>query len=381
MEHTEAARRRFAEQFGYPPTHAAIAPGRVNLMGDHTDYAGGFALPCAIDLYTVAVAAARPDADASRIVSGLGDGNILLLPTAPGAQPEGDWGDYLRGVQSGFLQRGLPGPALDVAIDGNLPIGAGLSSSAALELCFASLLEEFGGVALKLSEKALLCQQAENEFAGMPCGILDQFAITFAEAGHAMLLDCASQEVTQTPMVGGAVLVIINSGVSHDLVDGEYARRRSEVTQASDLLGRPLRGATDADMQTLADPLLRRRARHVVTENRRVHSFAEALGAGDWARAGILMQESHRSLAQDFEVSCKELDWLAGHAVKRGAYGARMTGGGFGGSVVCLCEAARVPELQQMVDEDYRAATGCAGELRVVRAVDGVRCQQLATGD
>jgi galactokinase len=361
---------RFRDTYGRAAEFAAVAPGRVNLIGDHTDYAGGLALPCAIDLYTVAVAAAREPGAATRVLSDA-SATALELPAAPDAQRVGDWGDYLRGVRWGFARAGIAHPALDVLLLSNVPLGAGLSSSAALELAFASLLETAAGQQLAPHDRALLCQRAERDFAGVPCGILDQFAITFAEAAHAMLLDCRAQEVTQTALPDSAALLLIDSRVSHDLADGEYAKRRAQVEAAERALPSALRDCSAADAESLEDPLLRARARHVTTENERVKRFAAALAAGDREHAGQLMLESHRSLAEDFAVSCAELDWLVATAMEAGAFGARMTGGGFGGSVICLCAPEQIAAIRARVDSDYPSVFGRDAELREVRPVAG----------
>lgn len=370
-ELVSAAADDFVAAFDRSPTLAAMAPGRVNLMGDHTDYAGGLAMPCAVDMYTVAVAAPREDrGQETRLVSSQPHCAALTLPSQPETSPRGDWGDYLRGVRLGFDRLGAAAPAMDIALAGDLPLGAGLSSSASLELCYASLLEVAIGMTLNPRDKALLCQRAEHEFAGVPCGVLDQFAITFARAGHAMVLDCRSLEVQQIPLSRNVAWVIIDSRVTHDLADGEYARRREEVSAAATFLGVSLREASPGQLSAL-EPGLRARARHIVSENSRVTGFSEALGCGDWRTAGTLMLESHRSLAEDFAVSCAELDWLVARALDNGAFGARMTGGGFGGSVVCLCPEEAIGALREMAERDYAQAFGHGAVVRVIRPVDG----------
>lgn len=368
----------FFAAYGYRPSLAARAPGRVNLIGDHTDYADGLAMPCAIDLYTVAVAAPRGEASArTRVVSTQPGAAPLVLPYAAQPAPLGDWGDYLRGVRQGVARTGVALPALDIAVAGNLPVGAGLSSSASLELCFLRLLECAAGLSLPPREGALLCQRAEHEFAGVPCGVLDQFSITFAQAGHAMVLDCRSLEITQTPLGEGAALMLIDSRVSHALSDGGYAGRRAEVSAAAELLGGSLRDAAMVDLGAIADRTLRSRARHVLSETLRVPAFARALAQAQWEQAGRLMLDSHASLRDDFEVSCDELDELVLLALSAGAYGARMTGGGFGGSVVVLAPAEAADALAESVSREYRAAFGRDCTVRAVRAVDGARSWHL----
>jgi galactokinase len=343
------------ERCGVRPDWIAVAPGRVNLIGDHTDYSGGLALPMAIDRYTVSLAAARSDGSDSHRVYSAQQGEVRLA-SHHATPPGGDWSDYLRGVLAGYLARGIVAPAMDIVIGGNLPIGAGLSSSASLELCFATLLETATDQRLAALERALLCQQAEHRYAGVPCGELDQFAISFAEAGSAMLLDCRSREMTPVALPTGIAIAIVDSGVSHALGDGGYAQRRREVETAEALLGKSLRDCTASDVKAIEDPHVAARARHVISENRRVEAFANAIGEGNLQAAGELMYSSHESLARDFCVSCDELDTLVDAAKAAGAIGARMTGGGFGGSMVCLVDEKNTGHFADTISEHYRRA-------------------------
>lgn len=338
----------FKMRSGVHATWAAKAPGRVNLMGDHTDYSQGFALPMGIDLYTTAVAAPRHDGrSVVRVFSTHAGEAVLQLE---GDDPRsGNWADYLRGVLKQYRKRHFNIPAMDVAIGGNLPLGAGLSSSASLELCFATLIEAACDQQLPDIERALLCQQAEHEYAGVPCGILDQFAVTFASEGAAMLLDCREQSITGVDMPTGVRIAIVDSGVSHALADGAYAERRAQVEAVERELKKPLRDAREEDLAMLTDHTLRQRGRHVVSENARVHRFAEALGAGNLSAAGELMYASHASLSRDFAVSCDELDTLVAAAKEAGAVGARMTGGGFGGSMVAFVSEQTTEEFERIV--------------------------------
>jgi galactokinase len=352
---TDSLERQLFEHYGKRPGWIAVAPGRVNLIGDHTDYSGGLALPMAIDRYTVALAAPRGDSgDFHRIYSA--QRGELVLPSRESTVPCGDWSDYLRGVLAQYLERGIVAAAMDIVIGGNLPIGAGLSSSASLELCFAALLEAASEQQLNPLERALLCQRAEHSYAGVPCGILDQFTISFAEAGSAMLLDCHSRETTPIVLPPDIAIAIVDSGVSHALGDGGYAQRRREVETAEALLGKSLRDCRESDVQAIADPQVASRARHVISENLRVEGFAKSISDGDMQTAGELMYSSHRSLAQDFCVSCDELDTLVAAAKAAGALGARMTGGGFGGSMVCLLDADNTDRFAQTISQHYRQA-------------------------
>lgn len=351
---------------------AATAPGRVNLIGDHTDYSQGFALPMGIDLYTTAVAAPRADSELSIRVFSTREGEATLQ--LEGDDPRsGNWADYLRGVLKQYRQRGFDIPAMDLVVGGNLPLGAGLSSSASLELCFATLIEAASGRGLPAIERALLCQQAEHDYAGVPCGILDQFAVTFATEKTAMLLDCREQSITPVDMPPDIRIAIIDSGVSHALADGGYAERRTQVEGAESALRKSLRDARETDLATLTDDTVRRRARHVVRENARVQKFAAAVSAGDLGTAGQLMYASHESLSRDFAVSCEELDTLVSAAKDAGAIGARMTGGGFGGSMVAFVSDQTTEVFERTIIERFRSKAYQQPTIRWVVPAAGAR--------
>jgi galactokinase len=356
------------------PKWMATAPGRVNLIGDHTDYAGGLAMPMAIDLVTIALAApAVTGSDQLRIYSC--DFGECSFTARSRAKRAGDWSDYLRGVHAGFLRCGANIPALDVVIASSVPPGAGLSSSASLELCFAILLEQVCKMPMAPEQRALLCQQAEHDYARVPCGILDQFAISFAQPGHALILDCRNQTVKPVPVPDDLRIAVVDSGLRHDLSDGSYAQRRADVKAAEVLLGQSLRDCSLADLARLSDPVLAARARHVVSENQRVTDFARALTCAQHSDAGALMYASHRSLAEDFAVSCAAMDDLVQAAREAGALGARMTGGGFGGSMVCLVEQRSASDFATRL-RNLRAAQNTA--LRWVRAGAGAHAELLA---
>jgi len=326
-----------------------IAPGRVNLIGEHTDYNDGLVMPCAIDRgLRIAVV---PRAGGRCLVSSDRGGPAAAIdldqPLVPG---RADWARYVEGTLAGFQRLGWRVPAFEAVITADLPAGGGLSSSAALEVGIATAVEMLCGRRLDPIEKALLCQRAEHEFAGVPCGIMDQFAVTLARRGHALLIDCRSRVVEHVPLGEGVAVLVIDSGVKHALADGAYAARRRECESAAVRLGVPaLRDVALADWpaaeRRLPDPE-RRRARHVVTEIARVVDFAAAARAGDWITAGRLMNASHASLRDDFEVSCRELDLICDSvAGLAGVWGCRMTGGGFGGCAVVLVEASRAAAI------------------------------------
>jgi len=306
----------------------ASAPGRVNLIGEHLDYNGGCCLPIAIDRRTTVTAGPSSDGQLT-ITSGGVSWSGLPVEHADG------WAGYVAGV---LWALGVD-TALEIAITSDVPIGAGLSSSAALECATAVAVDELLELGRTRSELAEACIRAETEYVGAPTGGLDQTAALFATAGHALLLDFADgsgRPVPWAPEADDVVLLVVDTHVSHDLVDSGYADRRTESARAARLLA-PV-GLVDADEGLVArlPPVEQRRARHVLTEQRRVRAFVEAADARDWDRAGALMSASHASLRDDYEVSCEELDVAVESAVTNGALGARMTGGGFGGSAIAL---------------------------------------------
>jgi galactokinase len=352
------------------------APGRVNLIGEHTDYNDGFVLPLAIDLGVAITARKREDALVRLWSAGRSDLPVeidLTQPILPGAPA---WSNYVRGVLAGLLQAGMILPGFDAVIYANLPEGGGLSSSAALEVATATLGEILSGITLDPVQKALLCQQAEHEFAGTPCGIMDQFAVTFGKVGHLLLLDCHSQQFELVPMPQGEVsLLVINSMVKHDLSEGEYAKRRDDCHAAAGMLGvTTLRAVTTeqvvAAQAQLGDHLFRR-AHHVTTENERTLAAAAALRAGQWQTLGALMNASHESLRQDYEVSCAELDFIATAAREAGAFGCRMTGGGFGGCCVALVPTTQAELIGKKIQRAYQTTFGRQARVFVTQPSDG----------
>jgi galactokinase len=385
-DQVRSASEQFALRFGRRPKFAAVAPGRVNLIGEHTDYNDGFVLPMAIERQTVIVAdrvngpvarvasTAQPDAVAEFAVDG------LLQPGAP------RWANYVKGVIAGCLATGLdPGP-FDALVDSTVPLGGGLSSSAALEVATATLVEALANRRLDPVAKALLCQQAEHQFAGMPCGIMDQFISVLGRAGHAMLLDCRTRVPRMVPLADASVSVLIaNTNVKHELTGGEYAQRRAQCEQAAKVLGvKSLRDASAGQLLAARDrlePLALRRARHVVSEIARTTKAADAMSAGDWAQAGQLMFESHESLREDFEVSCDELDLLVNlareFAPKRGVYGARMTGGGFGGCTVTLLATDAVKAVSRHMYDRYKGQTGIEPSIFATKPAAGAQVISL----
>jgi galactokinase len=376
---------RFETHYGRPPRWVAAAPGRVNLIGEHTDYNDGYVLPMAIERYTV-VAADRPAGGASRRqvawhCARTGESAAIDL-TPPLQRGEPHWANYVRGVIAGCLERSIdPGP-LQVLMDSTVPLGGGLSSSAALEVAAATLLEGVTGTRLDPVEKALLCQKAEHRFAGVPCGIMDQFISVMGRKDHCLLLDCQNRATELVPMSDpGVEVLIVNTNVRHELAGGEYARRRSQCESAARGLGVPsLRAATAEQLleaQSRLEPVVFARAKHVVSEIERTVHAAHGLRAGNWIAVGQLMYASHLSLRDDYQVSCAELDAVVDIAsdlgVAGGVYGCRMTGGGFGGCAVCLVRTDRVESIGRALADRYTRTTGRSASLFVSRPADGAR--------
>jgi len=371
----------FAKCFGHAPRWLVAAPGRVNLMGEHTDYNYGFVLPMAIDRYIVFAA----DRNSERLVTAHSDAtgdtaSFSLRGTVIPGRPA--WSNYVRGVVAGFQRRGLRVPAFDAVIDSTLPYGGGLASSAALEVAAATLIETMNHAPLAPIEKALLCQRAEHDFAGVPCGIMDQFTSALARENHALLLDCRSRTTIPIPMTDPSVTVlIINTNVRHKLADGMYAQRRDQCLIAAETLQVP--ALRDADLTRLEaakeelDPVVFRRARHVITENQRALDAATALQARDWKRAGQLMYASHASLREDYQVSCPELDAVVRitHDLgeDEGVIGCRMTGGGFGGCAVALIRSDATLRITRKLDEAYEKSFGSQLTIFSSRPAGGVR--------
>lgn len=374
--------QEFARIYGRPPRWIVAAPGRVNVIGEHTDYNDGFVLPMAIERY--AVMAADKSADGKNtiqirdIAEGIEPAIIDLSAPVKPAAPK--WGNYPRGVVAGMLERGINPGGLDVLLHSTVPLGGGLSSSAALEVCTATLFEAATGKKFDPVEKALLCQKAENEFANVPCGIMDQFISVMGRQNSLLLLDCRSRETELVPMADASLqLLIANTNVRHELSGGEYAQRRAQCETATKNLGvNSLRDATAEMLESAKekmDEVVFRRARHVVGEIKRTVQAAEAVRASNWEMVGQLMYASHRSLRDDYEVSCKELDAVVeiseSIGVKGGIYGCRMTGGGFGGCTVALVKTENVEAITKQIADDYKKRIKIEATIFVSRPAAG----------
>jgi galactokinase len=379
------AAAQFATAFdGARPALLARAPGRVNLIGEHTDYNDGFVLPIAIDR-EIAIAARPAAGDRSRLHSAnYGDsGDFDPATVAPGTPLAGpDWLRYPAGVAWALRDAGQPAPAIDGAIAGDVPLGAGMSSSAAIEVATALTLLAAAGAEMPGPDLALLCQRAENRYVGVQCGIMDQFISRLGARDHALLVDCRSLDYQLVPLrLGEARLLVCNTNVQRGLVDSEYNQRRAECGQAVAALAQRLPGVRalrDVTPEQLthheADlpPVVFRRARHVVGENARTLAAVEALTSGDLATLGRHLNDSHDSLRDDYQVSCRELDALVDICrADPATYGARMTGGGFGGCMIALVAAEALERVEAAITREYPTRTGLQPTLYRVTAVDG----------
>lgn len=356
------------------------APARVNLIGEHTDYTGGFVMPMAIDFSTVAVISPRDDGRAV-FYSVNFDEEVSFELASLGRTPSGHWSDYPLGVVWSLALEGVAVSGFSMSLAGNVPVGAGLSSSASLEVATAMALMAHAGKELPLKTVATLCRRTENEFVGAKSGIMDQFIVAGGVAGRVMLLDCRSLEFELLPLPSEVRVVICNSMVQHAHAGGEYGDRRDEVEAGQAVLRkeRPgielLRDATLADLEACKDKMSATsfaRCKHIISENSRVMEAREALLRSDVKRFGELMIEAHASMRDDFGASAPEVDTLVEIAVRQpGCFGARITGGGFGGCTVNLVEADKVESFVEAVRSEYKAASGISANCFVSAPVDG----------
>lgn len=380
----------FIAAYGRRPEVFASAPGRVNLIGEHTDYNDGFVLPCALEQGTVVAAARRDDARIAvraldlTAASGeaLEDAFTLDAPIVP--LSSGHWGNHPRGLFAAWLGAGHPASGLDIAIGGDLPRGAGLSSSASLGIALGTALAHMAGIAPDAAALARIARRAENETVGCACGIMDPLVSAAAREGTALLIDCRSLTWRAVSVPDPLAVLVVHSGVSRELADGAYNARRAECERASSFFGvaalRDLTPEALAEAPAGLDPTAYRRARHVVTEDARVHRFAAALQSGDAIAAGAALRASHASLRDDFEVSHPAVDALvAALDVAIGEEGgARMTGGGFGGCVVAVLPRRRLASVEAAARRHLSAA-GVARPLTLeVRPASGAVARDLA---
>jgi galactokinase len=368
----ERTRTGFVRQFGHEPAGVVFAPGRVNLIGEHVDYNDGLVLPMPIAAGT-AVAWSLGDEAIEAVALDFGDEQDRFVPgTVTPSQPA-DWRSYLRGMAAGLASRGIPVGGARLAIAGSIPRGSGLSSSASLCVGLGrALAAAMGAEAAPPRILALAAQSAEHDWAGVHCGIMDQMAVAAGEPGAALLLDCADLAVRPVPLPDDWAVLIVQSGVTRGLVDGHYNQRRRDCEAAALALGVHSLREASADLVAVAklDPLVRRRARHVVAEIARVEAAVAAIERADLAALGELMRASHLSLRDDFEVSVPAVDRLVevlNAAIGKDG-GARMTGGGFGGAVVAVLAASEVARVRAAVQAGYRSPTGAPPQIMVEQA-------------
>lgn len=375
VEALQVHRQRFGRE-----GHAFAAPARVNLIGEHTDYTGGLVMPMAIDFATVAVVSARDDGRAVFYSLNF-DEEVSFEIASLGRTPQSHWSDYPLGVVWSLAQEGIAVSGFSMSLAGDVPVGAGLSSSASLEVATAMALLWHAGRELPLKTVATLCRRTENEFVGAKSGIMDQFVVAGGVAGRVMLLDCRSLEFELLPLPNEVRIVVCNSMVKHEHVTGEYGDRSDEVEAGQAVLRREipgielLRDATLADLEACKDKMSAAsfaRCRHIITENARVLEAREALLRGDVSRFGELMIEAHASMRDDFAASCPEVDTLVEIAVRQpGCFGARITGGGFGGCTVNLVSSDKAEAFVEVVRREYKAALGIAADCFVSAPTDG----------
>jgi galactokinase len=368
----------FQENFGYAADHTIQAPGRVNLIGEHTDYNDGFVLPCAIDYQTVIACAKRDDRQV-RVIAADYDNEQDIFSLDEPIAPLNDkmWANYVRGVVKHLQKRNNNFSGVDMVIAGDVPQGAGLSSSASLEVAVGTVLQQLYDLPLDGAEIAVNGQEAENQFVGCNCGIMDQLISALGKKDHAMLLDCRTLGTRPVPMPEDIAVVIINTNFRRSLVGSEYNVRREQCEAGAAFFGQTSLRDVELEQFRAAedklDPVVAKRVRHVLTENARTLEAADVLARGDLARLAVLMAESHASMRDDFEITVPPVDMLV-EIVKaslgdRG--GVRMTGGGFGGCVVALMPLEMVESVKAAVEQQYEAKSGIKETFYVCKASEG----------
>ena len=379
MSLQERVTREFERRFDGAPTVIVRAPGRVNLIGEHTDYNDGFVLPMAID--RAMWIALRPRADQYVLVYSLDFDDLAEFSLTEMVQRHNPWAEYIKGVAWSLGEAGFDLRGWDGVIAGDVPIGAGLSSSAAVEMATARAFAQTSGLEWDAPQMARLGQRAENEWVGVKCGIMDQMISAAGVAGHALLIDCRTLELQPAPLPSGTSVVILDTATRRELATSAYNERREQCELAARFFGVPaLRDVTLAQFEALGyglDPLTAKRARHVITENERTLAAAQAMQAGDAAALGRLMDASHISMRDDFEISRAEMDAMVALAqVHPASFGARMTGGGFGGCAVALVRSDAAQRFADEVSAQYRKATGLTPAIYITDPQDGASVVQ-----
>lgn len=373
----------YTQQFGTKPGLIVTAPGRVNLIGEHTDYNDGFVLPMAIDRKVCIGGSPRDDQEVHLHSLNFNTGASFSLESLT---KENSWTDYIKGVIDEYRKDGKQITGFNAVLYGNVPLASGLSSSAAIEVATAFLLAQFNNITITGEAMAELCQRAENRFVGMNCGIMDQFISRLGKDGHALYLDCRSLEYQLVPCdLTDYAVVICNSNVKRQLVDSAYNERRAQCEEGVRILQKKLRGitalrdVTSDDLEQYRDllsPLVYQRCKHVVTENERTTQAVSVLQAGDIAAFGELLNASHESLRHDYEVSCEGLDTLVEIARSvDGTIGSRMTGAGFGGCTVSLVKEDAIETFKAAILEEYAKRMGITADIYVSKAEDGARIE------
>ncbi|WP_394201392.1 galactokinase [Shewanella waksmanii] len=374
----QRANKLFVQTFGTTADDLYLAPGRVNLIGEHTDYNDGFVLPAAINFHTI-IAVKRREDDTFRAVSDAFSGDIKTWQFGQEGQPEeqGSWINYLKGFTSALATSGLPAKGLDLAVVGNVPLGAGLSSSAALEIAFGTAVNDCSQLRLSPLAVAQMAQRGENQYVGCACGIMDQMISALGEQDHALLIDCEDLDSEPVPIPESLSLIIINSNVQRGLVESEYNLRREQCEAVANHFGvESLRHVSLGQLEAAKaqlDETAYKRARHVLTENRRTQQASQALASNDIARLSELMAQSHQSMRDDFEITVPAIDQLVEMIDKviGNQGGVRMTGGGFGGCVVALVDHALTDAVVETVEANYAKATGLEATVYLCSASDG----------
>lgn len=365
----------FEQNFGQRPALVVRAPGRVNLIGEHTDYNDGFVLPCAIGPSTMVAIGGRGDRQVHVLATDFGDATDKFDLDGISHGEQG-WANYVRGMIDALQKEGFELQGANIAIAGNVPKGAGLSSSASLEVAVGQAMLALTGTDIDRTRLAQIAQAAECDFVGTKCGIMDQLISAQGKAGHALLIDCRTLSLSDAPVPADLAIMIVHSGVSRGLVEGHYNERRRQCETAANAMGVAALRDADLDMLTTAklDPVTHNRARHVISENQRTTEAASALEKGDLERLGILMAESHQSMRDDFEITVPAIDRLVDILQKAigSEGGARMTGGGFGGACVAVLPASRVAEVRAAVERNYQTPDGNMPVIMVETAGPGV---------
>ncbi|MCW9716345.1 galactokinase [Avibacterium sp. 21-594] len=382
MNPQQRAEQLFSEKFHRTFDLRVYAPGRVNIIGEHTDYNDGFVMPCAINYGTAVCGAKRDDSLFRVYAADLDEFDEFDLAKPIEPNPAHKWTGYVRGVVK-FIQAQCPDfkQGADLVISGNVPLSAGLSSSASLEVAVGKFCQQLAQLPLSDTQLALIGQQAENKFVGANCGNMDQLISALGQKDHLLMIDCRSLETQPTPVPNDVAVMIVNSHVKHDLVAGEYNTRRAQCEQAAEFFGvKALRDVSVEQFEkmeeklTAFDPIVAKRARHVVSENARVLAAVEALKQGDLTKLGQLMAQSHDSMRDDFEITVPQIDYLVELAqlAVGNTGGARMIGGGFGGCIVVVAPLDKVDAVRNIIAENYEKQTGLKEDFYVCTASKGV---------